>query len=133
MVRAQGIHTDTTVILGLMVSNGLVALSGSLIAQSQNYADVQMGVGAIVIGLASLIIGEVLFARNNFLSRLLSMILGAVSYRIIIALVLRLGMPADDLKLFTALTVVVALFLPRLKEMRDTARHVTKGSHHAER
>ena len=133
MVRAQGIHTDTTVILGLMVSIGLVALSGSLIAQSQNYADVQMGVGAIVIGLASLIIGEVLFARNNFLSRLLSMILGAVSYRIIIALVLRLGMPADDLKLFTALTVVVALFLPRLKEMRATARHVTKGSHHAER
>jgi len=133
MVRAQGIHTDTTVIVGLMLSNGLVALSGSLIAQSQNYADVQMGVGAIVIGLASLIIGEVLFARNNFLSRLLSMILGAVTYRIIIALVLRLGMPADDLKLFTALTVVVALFLPRLKEMRSTARHITKGNHHAER
>ncbi|NLG58364.1 MAG: ABC transporter permease [Clostridiales bacterium] len=133
MVRAQGIHTDTTVIVGLMLSNGLVALSGSLIAQSQNYADVQMGVGAIVIGLASLIIGEVIFARNNFLSRLLSMILGAVTYRIIIALVLRLGMPADDLKLFTALTVVVALFLPRIKEMRGAARHITKGNQHADR
>ena len=130
MVRAQGIHTDTTVIIGLMLSNGLVALSGSLIAQAQNYADVQMGVGAIVIGLASLIIGEVLFARNNFLSRLFSMLLGAVTYRVIIALVLRLGMPADDLKLFTALTVVLALFLPRLKEMRDTARLITKGNNH---
>jgi putative ABC transport system permease protein len=128
MVRAQGIHTDTTVIIGLMLSNGLVALSGALIAQSQNYADVQMGVGAIVIGLASLIIGEVLFARNNFLSRLFSMLFGAVTYRVIIALVLRLGMPADDLKLFTALTVVLALFLPRLKEMRETARHITKGN-----
>ena len=133
MVRAQGIHTDTTVIIGLMLSNGLVALSGSLIAQSQNYADVQMGVGAIVIGLASLIIGEVLFARNHFFSRLLSMILGAVTYRIIIALVLRLGMPADDLKLFTALTVVLALFLPQIKTMRDTARHVAKGNGHAKR
>ncbi len=130
MVRAQGIHTDTTVIIGLMLSNGLVALSGSLIAQAQNYADVMMGVGAIVIGLASLIIGEVLFARNHFFSRLVSMILGAVTYRIIIALVLRLGMPADDLKLFTALTVVVALFLPRLKEMRSQARHITKGNNH---
>ncbi len=133
MVRAQGIHTDTTVILGLMLSNGLVALSGALIAQAQNYADVQMGVGAIVIGLASLIIGEVLFARNNFMSRLFSMILGAVTYRIIIALVLRLGMPADDLKLFTALTVVVALFLPRIKEMRGAARCAAKGGkRHAE-
>lgn len=122
MVRAQGVNTDSTIIIGLMLANGLVALAGGLIAQSQNYADVQMGTGSIVIGLASLIIGEVLFGKRNFFSRLLSMLFGAITYRIIIALVLRLGMPADDLKLFTALTVALALSLPRFKDMRDTLR-----------
>ena len=72
MVRAQGINTDTTIILGLVLSNGLVATSGALIAQSQGYADVQMGTGAIVIGLASVIIGEVLFGKKNFYTRLIS-------------------------------------------------------------
>lgn len=115
MVRAQGINTSTTTILGLVISNGLVALSGALIAQSQSFADVQMGVGSIVIGLASVIIGEVLFGRRNFLSRLVSLVLGAVTYRIIIALVLKLGMPANDLKLFTAITVALALSLPVIK------------------
>jgi putative ABC transport system permease protein len=112
MARAQGINTNTTIILGLMISNGLVAIGGALIAQSQSFADVQMGIGSIVIGLASVIIGEVLFGRRNFYVRLLSLALGAVTYRIIIALVLRLGMPANDLKLFTAITVAVALSLP---------------------
>lgn len=112
MVRAQGINTNTTIILGLMISNGLVATGGALIAQSQRFADVQMGIGSIVIGLASVIIGEVLFGRRNFASRLLSLVLGAIVYRIIIALVLRLGMPANDLKLFTAITVAIALSLP---------------------
>ncbi|NLX83656.1 MAG: ABC transporter permease [Clostridiales bacterium] len=120
MVRAQGINTDTALIIGLMLSNGLVSLSGGLIAQSQNYADVQMGTGSIVIGLASLIIGEVLFGKRGFKSRLTSMIFGAITYRIIIALVLRMGMPADDLKLFTAITVALALSLPRFAELRDT-------------
>ncbi|MHC1786089.1 MAG: ABC transporter permease [Christensenellales bacterium] len=120
MVRAQGIHTDTTIILGLMLSNALVALAGSMIGQAQNYADLQMGTGAIVIGLASLIIGEVLFGKRNFFMRLLSMVLGAITYRIIIALVLKLGMPSDDLKLFTALTVILALSLPRLRDMTQT-------------
>ncbi|NLW20380.1 MAG: ABC transporter permease [Clostridiales bacterium] len=122
MVRAQGVNTDTTIIIGLMLANGLVSLAGGLIAQSQNYADVQMGTGAIVIGLASLIIGEVLFGKRNFFSRLLSMLFGAITYRVIIALVLRLGMPADDLKLFTAITVALALSLPRFKDLRDTLR-----------
>ncbi len=122
MVRAQGVHTDNMKILGLMISNGLVALSGALIAQSQNFADVQMGVGSIVIGLASLIIGEVLFGRRNFFSRLLSLILGAVTYRVIIAMVLKLGMPTNDLKLFTALTVALALSLPMFREYMDTFR-----------
>jgi len=127
MVRAQGVNTDNTIIIGLMLSNGLVSLAGGLIAQSQNYADVQMGTGAIVIGLASLIIGEVLFGKRNFFSRLLSMLFGAITYRVIIALVLRLGMPADDLKLFTAITVALALSLPRFKDLRDTIKVSLNG------
>ncbi len=128
MVRAQGINTDTMKILGLVISNGLVALSGALIAQSQNFADVQMGTGSIVIGLASLIIGEVLFGRRNFFSRLFSLILGAVTYRVIIALVLKLGMPTNDLKLFTAITVALALSLPMFKEYLNTLRRSMKGA-----
>ncbi len=112
MVRAQGINTNLMKIIGLIISNGLVAVSGALIAQSQSFSDVQMGTGSIVIGLASVIIGEVLFGRKNFFSRLISLVLGAITYRIIIALVLKLGMPANDLKLFTAITVAVALALP---------------------
>ncbi len=115
MSRAQGINTDNTKILGLVISNGLVAVSGGLIAQNQSFADVQMGAGSIVIGLASVIIGEVLFGRKNFLSRFVSLALGAIVYRTIIALVLKLGMPANDLKLFTAITVAVALALPTIK------------------
>lgn len=112
MSRAQGINTNTMIVLGLVISNGLVALSGALIAQQQSYADIQMGTGAIVIGLASVIIGEVLFGKRNFFGRLISLVLGAIIYRVIIALVLEMGMPASDLKLFTALTVIGALALP---------------------
>lgn len=115
MARAQGINTNNMIILGLVISNGLVAVSGALIAQSQSFADIQMGVGSIVIGLASVIIGEVIFNSKSFYFRLISLVLGAIIYRIIIALVLRLGMPANDLKLFTAITVALALSLPVIK------------------
>ena len=115
MARAQGINTNNAITLGLVISNGLVALSGALIAQSQSFADVQMGIGAIVIGLASVIIGEVIFNSRNFFGRLISLVLGAITYRIIIALVIRMGMPANDLKLFTAITVALALSLPTIK------------------
>lgn len=115
MSRAQGINTNNMIILGLVISNGLVAVSGALIAQQQSFADVQMGIGSIVIGLASVIIGEVLFGKNNFFSRLVSLVLGAIVYRVIIALVLEMGMPANDLKLFTAITVAIALALPVFK------------------
>lgn len=115
MARAQGINTRSMIILGLVISNGLVALSGALISQSQSFADVQMGIGSIVIGLASVIIGEVLFSRTNFFSILISLALGAITYRIIIAIVLKLGMSANDLKLFTAITVAVALSLPMFR------------------
>lgn len=116
MIRAQGVNTDNTKILGLVISNGLVALSGALIAQQQNFVDIQMGTGAIVIGLASVIIGEVLFFKGNFLGRMVSIALGAVVYRIIIAMVIELGMNPTDLKLFTAITVALALSLPRMKK-----------------
>ncbi|MBQ9196384.1 MAG: ABC transporter permease [Clostridia bacterium] len=122
MVRAQGINTDTMKILGLVISNGLVGLSGALIAQSQNFADVQMGTGSIVIGLASLIIGEVLFGGKSFYHRLVALILGAVVYRLIIALVLELGMNPNDLKVFTAITVALALWLPQGRELLRTFR-----------
>lgn len=127
MVRAQGINTDTMKILGLVISNGLIALSGALIAQSQAFADIQMGTGAIVIGLASLIIGEVLFGKGGFYKRLFAIILGAVVYRVIIALVLKMGMPSNDLKLFTAITVTVALSLPRFKSYLATLKKSVKG------
>lgn len=128
MVRAQGINTDSMIILGLMVSNGLVALSGALIAQSQNFADIQMGTGSIVIGLASLIVGEVLFGRRNFYVRLLSLILGAITYRIIIAIVMELGMDPNDLKLFTAITVAVALSMPMFSEYLQTLKRSLRGA-----
>ena len=123
MARAQGINTNTTIILGLMISNGLVAIGGALIAQSQNFVDIQMGIGSIVIGLASVIIGEVLFGERNFFSRLVSLALGAIIYRIIIALVLKMGMPANDLKLFTAITVAIALSLPVFRSYFTTIKN----------
>ena len=122
MSRAQGINTDNMKIIGLMLSNALVALSGSLIAQYQSFADVQMGTGSIVIGLASVIIGEVLFGRRSFFSRLFSLICGAVTYRMIIAFVLKMGMNANDLKLFTSITVAIALSLPIFKDYLNTLK-----------
>jgi putative tryptophan/tyrosine transport system permease protein len=121
MVRALGVNTDTMKIMGLMLSNGLVALSGALVAQSQGYADVGMGTGTIVIGLASIIIGEVVLGRHfGFWYTLISVVLGSIIYRIIIAIVLQLGLKSTDLKLFTAIIVAVALSVPVLKE--QTAR-----------
>lgn len=127
MARAQGINTNNMIILGLVISNGLVALCGALIAQSQSFADVQMGIGSIVIGLASVIIGEVLFGKKNFFTRLLSLVLGAITYRVIIALVLKMGMPANDLKMFTALTVAIALSLPVFRSYLIPFKKSIKG------
>lgn len=115
MIRAQGIDTDITIILGLLLSNALVAVSGALIAQSSGFADVGMGTGTIVIGLASVIIGEVLFGTRSFKNCLISVVLGSVVYRFVIAIVLQLGMPPNDLKLFTSVLVVLALSMPLFK------------------
>lgn len=115
MVRAQGINTSFMIIICLMISNGLVALSGALIGQYQAYSDINMGIGAIVIGLASLIIGEVIVGTKTFKRNLFALAIGAVIYRIIIALVMKFGMAANDLKLFTAITVAFCLSLPLIK------------------
>ena len=115
MIRAQGVNTDVTIMLGLLISNALVAISGALVAQSNGFADVGMGTGTIVIGLASVIIGEVHFGTRSFKNCIISVILGSVVYRIVIAAVLQMGMPPNDLKLFTSILVAFALAMPLIK------------------
>ena len=115
MIRAMGVNTDDMILLGLVISNGLVAVSGAFVAQDNGFADVGMGVGTIVIGLASVIIGEVLFGSKDFKNSLIAVVLGSIVYRVVIAVVLYLGMPPNDLKLFTAILVAMALALPLFK------------------
>ena len=117
MARAQGINTNFNKVLGLMISNGLVALSGALLSQYQSFADINMGRGAIVIGLAAVIIGEVLLGKvfRNFALKLLSAVIGAIIYYVVITLVLRLGLESTDLKLLTALVVAIFLSVPYWK------------------
>ena len=117
MARAQGINTNANIVLGLALSNGLVAFSGGLLAQYQGSADVNMGRGAIVIGLAAVIIGEVLFGKlfRNFALRMLSVGIGAIIYYIVLQVVLQLGLNTNDLKLISALIVAVFLAIPYWK------------------
>ena len=114
MSRAQGINTNFNKILGLMLSNGMVAFSGAFLSQYQGYADVNMGRGAIVIGLAAVIIGEAVFGKifKNFALKLLSVVLGSVIYYIVIQTVITLGFDANLLKLLSALIVAVFLAIP---------------------
>lgn len=114
MARAQGINTSTGTVLGLMLSNGIVALAGALLAQFQGFADVGMGRGAIVIGLAAVIIGEVVFGKifRNFGLKLLAVAIGAILYYLVIQVVLWMGLNTNDLKLLTALVVAVFLAMP---------------------
>ena len=111
MSRAQGINTDRNKVLGLMLSNGLVALSGALLTQYQGFADINMGRGSIVIGLAAVIIGEAIFSRifRNFALKLLSVVFGSILYYLVLQIVIWMGIDTDLLKMFSAL--VVALFL----------------------
>ena len=128
MARAQGINTNTAKVLGLVVSNGLVALSGGLLAQYQGSATVDMGRGAIVIGLAAVIIGEVLLGKVfiNFALKLLAAIIGAIIYYVVITLVLRLGLESTDLKLLTAVVVAIFLTIPYWKG-KYFSRSLTRG------
>ena len=129
MARAQGVNTNNMKLLALVISNGLVAMAGALYAQYNGSADINMGRGAIVIGLAAVIIGEVLFGRRgNFAWTLLSVVFGGIVYFLVIALVIQLGLSTTDLKLFQALTVAVFLAVPHLREqLGRTLRRSAKG------
>ncbi len=130
MARAQGINTGANIVLGLMLSNGLVALSGGLLAQFQGAADVGMGRGAIVIGLAAVIISEVTFGKifQNFGLKMFAVSLGAVIYYFVLQVVLQLGLNTNDLKLVSALIVAVFLSVPYWK---GKVSHKKGGAHHA--
>jgi putative ABC transport system permease protein len=116
MIRALGTNTNLTRIVGLAVANGLVALTGSLVAQQQGFADVGMGIGTIVAGLAGVIMGEVIFGARSISWVLFSVIGGSIVYRLLIAVSLRLGIAPTDLKLLTAVLVVVALSIPTVRK-----------------
>ena len=132
MARAQGINTNFIKVLALMISNGLVGLSGALYGQFQGASDVNMGRGAIVIGLAAVIIGEVLFGKFAskrilaFAFTLASVILGAVIYYMVYQFVLWLKMPSEDMKLFSAIVVAIFLAIPYLKEKRTLRKGASK-------
>ena len=126
MSRAQGINTNTMKLVGLVLSNGLVGLSGALYTQYLGSVTVNMGRGAIVIGLAAVIIGEVLLGKifRNFALRLAGVVIGAIAYYVVIALVIQLGLNTDDLKLFSAAFVAVALYIPHWRN-----NHAGKSMH----
>jgi len=115
MIRATGTNTDLMRVIGLGVANGLVALSGALVAQQEGFADVGMGIGTIVAGLAGVIIGEVLFGVRSISWVLFSVVGGSIVYRLLIAVSLRLGIAPTDLKLLTAVLVVAALSIPTVR------------------
>ena len=134
MSRAQGINTNKNIVLGLMISNGLVALSGALLSQYQSFADINMGRGAIVIGLAAVIIGEALFGKlfRNFALKLLAVAIGSVIYYAVIQAVVSLsGINSNYLKLLSALIVAVFLTVPHWKAKYFTKKRVTGGKSHA--
>ena len=130
MAQAQGINTDANIVLGLMLSNGLVAFSGALLAQYQGSSDINMGRGAIVIGLAAVIIGEVMLHKlfRSTGLKLLAVSIGAVVYYIVLQIVLQIGLNTNDLKLITAL--IVALFLTlsyvKLRKSRRKPRNIPR-------
>lgn len=116
MAKAQGVNTDAMIIIGLMVSNSFVGLTGALVAQNARSASVDMGAGTIVFGLAAVIIAEVLFPVRKLWLRMITLAAGSIIYRLVIALVLELGMPPSDMRLFTAIIVAIALILPLIHE-----------------
>ncbi|KAF1296077.1 branched-chain amino acid ABC transporter permease [Enterococcus sp. JM4C] len=115
MARSLGVPTDRMKILGLTLSNGVIALSGALIAQNDGYADVSKGTGVIVIGLASIIIGEVLFGELTFSERLIAIVIGSIIYQLLILLVIKAGFDTTYLKIFSAGILAICLMIPQLK------------------
>ncbi len=135
MIQSQGVNIEVMKIMGLAISNGLVAFAGSYVAQNQQFADAGMGIGMIIAGLASVIIGEVLIGTSSIGRTVVAVIFGGVMYRVIIALVLQLGLKPTDLKMVTAFIVIIALISPgiRKKVFSLTGRtEAAKGESHAE-
>ncbi len=124
MIRALGVNTDHMTVLGLGLSNGLVAFAGALVAQNQGFADAGMGIGMIVAGLAAIIIGEALFGIRTVARMTLSAIIGSIIYKFFIAVGLRLGLAPTDLKLVTGAMVIVALGIPALKKEKPGKLHL---------
>lgn len=117
MARAQGINTNAMIILGLGISNAIIALGGSLFAQTQKSASSTMGVGVLVIGLASIIIGEGIFGKRTFKNWLISVLLGAIAYYLIVVVAIQLGLPSHYQKLLYALLILIVLVIPQLRKM----------------
>ena len=124
MIRTLGVNTDNMTVLGLGISNGFVALSGALVAQDQGFSDVGMGIGMIVAGLASIIIGEALFGKKTVQRMTLAAIVGSIIYKFIISLGLRLGLAPTDLKMATGVMVILALGIPALKKGKEGKLHL---------
>jgi len=124
MIRTLGVNTDNMTVLGLGISNAFVALSGALVAQDQGFSDVGMGVGMIVAGLASIIIGEALFGKKTVQRMTLAAVLGSIIYKLIISVGLRLGLAPTDLKMATGVMVILALGIPALKKGKEGKLHL---------
>ncbi|MDR1522275.1 MAG: ABC transporter permease [Streptococcaceae bacterium] len=116
MARSFGIHTDNMKLLGLCISNGIIALSGALICQNDGYAAVDKGIGVIVIGLAAIIIGEVIFSELTILERLLAIVIGAILYQLLILIVIKLGFDTNYLKIFSSIILAICLIIPELRK-----------------
>ena len=128
MARSLGVNTDNKTIMGLMISNGLIGLGGALVAQNNGFADVNMGIGIIVVALASIIIGEVVFTDQMSLTdRLVTIVIGSVLYRFVLVIVLYLGFNANDLNLFSAVVLGIALTLPQLRKLLKLYSVLKKG------
>ncbi|WP_125768655.1 ABC transporter permease [Lapidilactobacillus wuchangensis] len=125
MARSLGINTDNMKMMGLMISNGLIAFGGALVAQNNGYADVNMGIGIIVIALASIIIGEVAFGDLTLNQRLVAVTLGSILYRFVLLIVLKLGFNANDLNLLSAIVLALCMMLPVFKQSFNL-KHVLK-------
>lgn len=127
MAKSLGIHTDKMVIVGLMISNGMVGLCGALIAQNNGYADINMGIGTIVIALASIIIGEVAFGELTLNQRLVAVTLGSIIYRIILLAVLQLGFSANDLNLISSVVLAICMMIPQFEKQLNIKKPILKG------
>ncbi|MBW8451746.1 MULTISPECIES: ABC transporter permease [Lactobacillus] len=127
MAKSLGIYTDSMIIIGLMLSNGIVALCGALIAQNNGYADINMGIGTIVIALASIIIGEVAFGELTLNQRLVAVTLGSIIYRLILLAVLQLGFSANDLNLISSIVLALCMMLPQLEKIAHLKKTIERG------